>query len=105
MTRPDRILPKSRPQPKRLPLSMMMNASFGPPPGLPLVGATFEHVAAPTKPITGVVRWRGTGKTLAGVAVGGAEPATWTRVSARTDAQGRFRLLGLPKGELYQIEV
>ena len=46
---------------------------------------------------------KATGKPLAGVRVLGVEPATWTEVSARTDAQGRFRLVGLPKGEVYEI--
>jgi len=105
MTRPTRTPPKPRPRPIRVPRSMMLNASFGLPPTPPLVGATFEHVAVPTKPITGVVRLKGTGKPLAGIRVGGAEPSTWTSVSSRTDLQGRFRLLGLPKGELYRIGV
>ena len=36
----------------------MLNASYRATPPTPLVGATFEHVAGPTKPITGVVRRR-----------------------------------------------
>ena len=68
-----------------------------------LVGATFEQIAGPTKPIAGVVRLKGTGKLLAGVHVLGAEPSTWTEVSAMTDAEGHFRLVGLPKGGSYQV--
>ena len=68
-----------------------------------LFGATFEHIAGPTKPIVGVVRSKETGQPLQGVRVLGTEGATWTSVAARTDAQGRFRLVGLPKGEVYQL--
>ena len=75
----------------------------GRPPDPPLVGATFEHIAGPTKPIVGVVRSKATGRPLEGVRVSGTEGATWTSVAARTDAQGRFRLVGLPKGEVYEV--
>jgi hypothetical protein len=68
-----------------------------------VVGPTFEHVAGPTKPITGVVHLKGTGKPLADVIVHGSESATRAAVSARTDAEGRFRLVGLPKGAIYQV--
>ena len=68
-----------------------------------VVGPTFELVAGPTKPITGVVRLKGTGKPLVGVIVHGAVSATRAAASTRTDAEGRFRLVGLPKGAVYQI--
>jgi protocatechuate 3,4-dioxygenase beta subunit len=92
--------PKVRPQPNRDASPMMR---IGRPPAIRLVGATFEHVAGPTKPITGVVRSKATGRLVAGIQVLGTEPATWTEVSTRTDAQGRFRLVGLPKGSSYQV--
>ncbi len=76
---------------------------IGSPPSPLLVGATFEHIVGPTKPITGVVRSKATGQPMEGIRVFGTEGATWTSVAARTDAQGRFRLVGLPKGEVYQI--
>jgi hypothetical protein len=76
---------------------------YGSPPAPRLVGATFEHIAGPSKPITGVVRSKADGRPVEGVRVFGMEGATWTSVAARTDAQGRFRLVGLPKGEVYQI--
>src|SRR5262249_4715070 len=64
----------------------------------------FEHVVGPTKPITGVVRLKATGRPLAGVQVIGTEPATWTQALTWTDAQGRFRLIGLPKGRTYEVD-
>jgi RNA polymerase sigma factor (sigma-70 family) len=70
-----------------------------------LVSATFEHFAGPTKPITGVVRLKDTGKPLAGAQVYGYGQATRIRVEATTDVQGRFRLLGLPKSESYPVHV
>ena len=51
---------------------------YGSPPEPQLVGATFEHIAGPTKPIIGVVRLKGTGKPVEGVRVYGQEGATWT---------------------------
>lgn len=68
-----------------------------------VVGPTFELVVGPMQPISGVVRLKGTGKPLAGVPVHGSVPATGVSVSARTDTDGRFHLVGLPKGEAYQI--
>jgi RNA polymerase sigma factor (sigma-70 family) len=65
--------------------------------------ADFRHVAAPTKPVVGVVRDKGTGKPLAGVTVESNQLANdrtpgnnivWTM----TDAEGRYRLTGLPTG-------
>ena len=69
----------------------------------PLHGATFDHVAGPSKPIEGVVRLKGTDRPLAGVRVSGHRPATGAYASAITDKDGRFRLDGLPKVASYQI--
>jgi RNA polymerase sigma factor (sigma-70 family) len=102
MARPDKLRGLSSPQRNRATDTMghaVKSLSFDP----RVVGATFELVFGPTKPITGVVRLKGSGKPLAGVPVHGSESATGTSVSARTDAEGRFRLVGLPKGEVYQI--
>jgi len=99
MARPARTPSKPRPRPTR-PDGMRRT---GQPPAPPLVGAQFERLAGPTKPITGIVRLKGTGKPLPGVHVLGTEPATWTEVSAITDDQGRFRLVGLPKAGSYEI--
>jgi hypothetical protein len=55
-------------------------------------GANFTIQAAPTKPIVGTVRDRATGRPLAGVRVESRNSA-----QTRTDAEGRFRLVGMPK--------
>ncbi len=75
------------------------------PQGTQLVGATFDYIAGPTKPIVGVVRLTGTGKPVAGAMVRGVDPGTHTAVTVRTDAAGRFHLDGVPKAEFYRIEV
>lgn len=73
-------------------------------------GADFRHPAAPTKPILGVVRDKDTQKPLAGVAVRSYAKTIGSGVFHRvdivqttTDAQGRYRLTGLPKGGGYKI--
>jgi RNA polymerase sigma factor (sigma-70 family) len=70
-----------------------------PDPQIPLYGSTFTHVAAPCRPIVGVVRERGSGKPLAGITV----RTPYTRdddpqAAAVTDKDGRYRLTGLPSG-------
>jgi len=100
MARPARTPPKPRPRPTRRDKDWMF---VGSPPRPLLVGSTFEQIAAPTKPITGVVRSKATGQPLERIKVSGMEGATWTSVAARTDAQGRFLLVGLPKSEFYQV--
>jgi 5-hydroxyisourate hydrolase-like protein (transthyretin family) len=71
-------------------------------------GATFDHVAAPTKPIVGTVRDQDTGKPLAGVTVQSyffAASGTLVRDFLRTttDEAGRYRLVGMPPGGGHQI--
>ncbi len=64
-------------------------------------GATFDHVAGPTRPIEGVVRDLDSGRPLAGIMVHGEEnleTGMVEHVHAITDAQGRYRLVGLPQG-------
>jgi RNA polymerase sigma factor (sigma-70 family) len=100
MARESRNPPIVRPQPNR---TASMTMRIGRPPAIQLVGATFEHVAGPTKPITGAVRSKAIGQPVAGVQILGTEPSTWTEVSTLTDAEGRFRLIGLPKGSFYQV--
>jgi RNA polymerase sigma factor (sigma-70 family) len=73
-------------------------------PRLTSYGATFEHVAAPTRPIVGTVRDKDTGKPLAGVTVGsqkfaGIELYGDSSARAVTDKDGRYRLVGMPKGK------
>jgi RNA polymerase sigma factor (sigma-70 family) len=66
-------------------------------------GATFRHVAAPTKPITGVVRDRDTKRPLAGVTIKSYKLANnpvpgIDLIETTSDEQGRYRLTGMPKG-------
>jgi RNA polymerase sigma factor (sigma-70 family) len=65
-----------------------------------IYGATFEHVAGPTRPIEGVVRDLDTKIPLAGIMVfceaTFGNPVDY--VQAITDAQGHYRLVGLPRG-------
>ncbi len=75
------------------------------PQGTQLVGANFEYIAGVARAITGVVRLKGSGKPVEGAFVRGADVGTHTPVEVRTDAEGRFRLDGLPRGEFYQISI
>ncbi len=102
MARPSRATPKPRPRPSRKPDGMMF---YGNAPLPTLCSATFSHILVSCKPIVGVVREKGTGQPVAGVNVTGIEPATWTWVQARTDAGGRFQLIGLPKAGMFQVRV
>jgi RNA polymerase sigma factor (sigma-70 family) len=109
MARPAKAPPRPRPLPSlRRELAIKdRDAAFHGlyPQGTQLVGATFDYVAGPTKPITGVVRLKGSGKPAEGAIVRAADPGTHTAVTARTDASGRFRLDGVPKAEYYQIQL
>jgi RNA polymerase sigma factor (sigma-70 family) len=73
-------------------------------------GAAFEHVAWPTRPVGGTLRDRDTGKPLAGVTVHGhligiTGTQEWDLVRTTTDEEGKYRLLGLPKGRHGAITV
>jgi RNA polymerase sigma factor (sigma-70 family) len=78
--------------------------------GLPprTYASAFDHLVGPTKPITGTVKDRRTGKPVAGLNVGG-QPDLDNRlgdgVSSQTDAKGNFTLLGLPKAKRYHLNV
>ncbi len=66
-------------------------------------GATFDHVAAPTRPIEGTVRDKDTGKPLAGISIwslrfAGNVVSGRNHVRTTTGADGRFRLMGMPGG-------
>jgi hypothetical protein len=66
-------------------------------------GATFDYVASPSRPIVGVVRDQDTGASLPGVSirsdrVAGNIISGRDFVRATTDAEGRYRLLGMPGG-------
>jgi RNA polymerase sigma factor (sigma-70 family) len=109
MARPAKAPPRARPLPslRREVATKDRDAAFLGlyPQGTQLVGATFDYIAGPTKPITGVVRLKGFGKPVEGAIVRAADPGSHTAVTARTDAAGRFSLDGVPKGEFYQIQV
>ncbi len=68
-----------------------------------------DVVVKPTKPIEGTIRARDTGKPLAGLVVYGGED--WNtegfrrEVRAITDANGHYRLVGLPKAAQYPLMV
>jgi protocatechuate 3,4-dioxygenase beta subunit len=67
-------------------------------------GASLDHVAGPTTPIIGIVRDKDTKKPLAGAIV-----TSWrlpndslhgrTFIRTTTDKDGRYRLVGMPRGE------
>jgi len=67
-------------------------------------GAKFTYTAAPCRPIEGVVKDSKTGEPLTGVEVRSTSFAgsNWIGTMAlrvKTDAQGRFGLLGMPRGK------
>ncbi len=71
-------------------------------------GRSFTHASAPTRPIVGTVRDKATGLPLPGVTIQGWRMADGTGgdgqiVRATADAQGRFRLVGMPRGPGNQI--
>jgi RNA polymerase sigma factor (sigma-70 family) len=74
-------------------------------------GAAFEVLAEPTKPVVGVVRDKDTGKPLAGVTIMPNKITNPWNISnyhqwlirTTTDKDGRYRLVGLPKGEDNQL--
>jgi Carboxypeptidase regulatory-like domain len=57
-------------------------------------GNNFTYQAEPTKPVVGTVRDAITGKPLPGI---GVESDLRVFIRTKTDAQGRFQLLGMPK--------
>jgi len=69
-------------------------------------GSTFVHAAGPTTPVVGVVRDADTNAPLPGVRVRPARlagipidnPFRYGYVEAVTDEDGRYRLVGLPRG-------
>jgi RNA polymerase sigma factor (sigma-70 family) len=73
-------------------------------------GANFRYIATPTKPVVGAVRDKDTGKPLAGVTVESNKLANSSVpgnniVHIVTDAEGRYRLTGLPKGQGNRIRL
>jgi protocatechuate 3,4-dioxygenase beta subunit len=73
------------------------------PGGLEIFGANFTKAVKPTRPIVGIVRDAQTGKLLEGVAIessrlAGEFFAGQRRLTTTTNAQGRYRMVGMPKG-------
>ena len=73
-------------------------------------GSTFEHAAAPTRPIEGTVRDKDTGRPIAGISIRSERFAGNTisgrdHVRTTTGADGRYRLVGMPTGAGNQITV
>jgi protocatechuate 3,4-dioxygenase beta subunit len=68
-------------------------------------GPKFDHLAGPTRPIAGVVRDQATGKPLAEVGINAHADGSWWQdyVSTQTDAEGRYRLAGLPVAASYNV--
>lgn len=70
---------------------------------LTIYGASFDHVAGPTRPIEGVVSDLDTGRPLAGIMVHAENRLeaglVGEHIRTLTDAQGRYRLVGLPQGQ------
>ena len=69
-----------------------------------------EHLIPPCRPIVGVVRDKDTGKPIPGAVVqsyhfAGTNLVGRTHLRAVADQEGRYRLLGMPKGEGNQIRV
>jgi RNA polymerase sigma factor (sigma-70 family) len=64
-----------------------------------IYGATFEYLAAPSRPIRGVVRDQATGKPVAGVRI----ETTGTTHRTQTDEDGRYELLGYAKSQEYHL--
>jgi RNA polymerase sigma factor (sigma-70 family) len=74
-------------------------------------GTVFDHAAAPTRPIEGVVRDRDTGKPLAGVTIqarlGSPKRPRFVgdpTLDTITNAQGRYRLVGLSREAGHRLE-
>src|SRR5262249_43378526 len=66
-------------------------------------GADFALVTSPARPIVGVVRDRDTGRPIAGALVqthkfAGTAIESIPILSTRTDAEGRYRMVGMPAG-------
>ncbi|QDV39198.1 sigma-70 family RNA polymerase sigma factor [Tautonia plasticadhaerens] len=66
-----------------------------------LLGNPFEHLAQPSVPIEGIVRSAETGRPIAGVLLRGRGGDVL--VEAESDAEGRYRMLGVPKLERYEV--
>jgi hypothetical protein len=73
----------------------------------------FRHATSPSRPVVGIVRDRDTKKLLAGVSIRNLKLANnplhygngQEIMQTTTDAQGRYRLASMPKGEGNKIKI
>jgi RNA polymerase sigma factor (sigma-70 family) len=70
-------------------------------------GASFDHLAAASRPIRGIVRDKATGKPLAGVAIGVMASRNLGVYPTRTvtDKDGRYEVLGIAKSPQYFVQL
>jgi beta-lactamase regulating signal transducer with metallopeptidase domain/5-hydroxyisourate hydrolase-like protein (transthyretin family) len=74
-------------------------------------GAQFEHAAAPSRPIEGIVKDAKTGEPIAGAEIWslafGDDPSVYGtgKIKTKTDRNGRYRLEGMPKSAGNEILV
>jgi hypothetical protein len=71
-------------------------------------GARFDHVAAKARPIIGTIRDKDTGAPIAGVHITGmpniqSSMIPTPGVEATSDAQGRYRITGLPTSSGFKL--
>jgi RNA polymerase sigma factor (sigma-70 family) len=64
-----------------------------------IYAAAFEYLARPSRLICGTVREKDSGKPLPGIHIYSVD----TTAHVQTDAQGRYELPGLPKGNRYEL--
>src|SRR5262249_7401291 len=67
-----------------------------------LHGPSFDYVGTPGKTVEGVVRDAATGRPLAGITVD-TQAGYSSHVVSVTDAEGRYRLSGVPKQRVYLL--
>jgi hypothetical protein len=68
--------------------------------GWDFYGSPFDHLAVSARPIRGIVREKETGRPVVNAVV---SSLGYTLDRAKTDAQGRFELLGYPKSGAYHL--
>ena len=93
---------------KDVPLIRSSNINIIGPKTMTFHGARFDFVAAPCKPVVGVVRDLDTGKPLAGIRVNGMEYdgsnlAYYHEVVSTTDKHGRYHLTGMSSADTYRL--
>ena len=93
---------------REMPAIRVKDSSIVDGPTIVYYGTRFDHVVAPTRPIVGTVRDKDTGTPIPGVRITGRPDLSNSRivtpgVEAKTDAQGRYRLEGLPVANGFRL--